>query len=250
MNNIKIVIPARYNSTRLPGKPLLDLCGKPVIYHVVQQCLNAGVLLQNIVVATDDSRVFDSLSSLNIPVKYTSSNHKSGTDRIHEIAISEGWGVDTIVVNVQGDEPLIPPELIKDVCSFAISNPTFKITTAVTRICDIDDFDNPNVVKAILGEGNRALYFTRAASPVNREYPSDLSLAFRHIGIYTYSVGALKTFCSYPESPLESYEKLEQLRALTNGIPIGAIIYNDSIPHGIDTEEDYQQVKIIMEQES
>lgn len=247
MNRIKVVIPARYASTRLPGKPLLDLCGKPVIYHVVQRCLSAGITLDNIVVATEESRVYDYLTAMSIPVKYTSINHQSGTDRIHEIAVSEGWDDDVIIINVQGDEPLIPSELIKKLSEFSLANPQFSITTAVTKIDDIIDFNNQNVVKAILGEGDKALHFTRSASPMNRDNPSDLTLAFRHVGIYSYSVSALKQFCGYSESLLEKYEKLEQLRALSNGMSIGALIYSGKVAHGIDTQDDYEKIMTLME---
>lgn len=249
MNKIKIVIPARYGSSRLPGKPLLDICGKPVILHVVNQCLSAGFFLSDIIVATDHADILNRLITENVPVKLTSTCHQSGTDRIHEIALSENWNDDVIVINVQGDEPLIPPLLIQNLADFSFKNKQFSITTAVTKINHLNDFNNTNVVKVILGEGGRALHFTRSPSPLNRDNQTDLSLAYRHVGIYSYSVLALKQFCNYPESPLEQYEKLEQLRASSNGMPIGAFIYPEDIPHGIDTIEDYQNIKKLMEQE-
>jgi len=249
LNNIKVVIPARYGSTRLPGKPLLPICGMPMVYHVVQQCLSANISFDSIIVATDDRRIVDAMNEFNIPVRLTSSEHQSGTDRIHEIAILENWKDGDVVLNIQGDEPLIPHKLINEVANFALQNRNFSITTAVTRISKQTDFLNPNVVKAILGEKNRALHFTRSAAPYNREKPSDLSLAFRHVGIYAYSVSALKEFCSYSESPLEQYEKLEQLRATSNGMSIGSVVYDGDIPHGIDTKEDYQEIKELMERE-
>lgn len=246
---MKIVIPARYNSTRLKGKPLLELAGKPVIYHVVKQCMKAGFDLMDIFVATDDARIFDSLARLNIPVKYTSPNHMSGTDRINELATSEGWDEDTLVINVQGDEPLIPNDLIKNIAKFSTENPQFMISTAVTKVRDLAEFNNPNSVKAILGKDGRALYFTRSPSPFNRDEPSDFTNAFRHIGIYVYSVSVLRQLCSFPEARLEKVEKLEQLRALSNGMSIGAMIFDGEINHGIDTLEDYIKVKALMEHE-
>lgn len=242
----KVVIPARYDSSRLPGKPLLSLLGKPVILHVIDRCRDAGIKLSDIFVATDDKRIFDFLEFEGIQVKLTSSSHVSGTDRINELVHSQGWDDDTIIINVQGDEPLIPPQLIKDLVNYTLVNPHFNITTAVVPISNIDDFFNPNVVKAVLGQNGRALNFTRSASPLNRDNPSDLSLARRHIGIYSYSVSSLKDFCRHAESDLENYEKLEQLRALNNGMSIGALTYNGVVNHGIDTQEDFEKLKIIM----
>ena len=247
---IKIVIPARYGSSRLPGKPLLKINKRPVVWHVVQRCLEAGFSIDDIIVATDDIRIVEALSEYELTVMMTSTEHQSGSDRIYEVAANYSWTADTVVINVQGDEPLIPAELIKSVASFAKKSPEFVITTAVTAIIDRQDFTNPNVVKAILGEDGRALYFTRASSPFCRDNPTCLDLAYRHIGIYTYKVSALRDFCSYPESALESYEKLEQLRALSRGMPIGATIYHGDIPHGVDTLEDFEQIKDIMEKDN
>ena len=202
--DIKIVIPARYGSSRLPGKPLLVINDKPVVWHVVQRCAEAGFLLKDIVVATDDQRIFDALTGFNITVVMTSTDHQSGSDRIYEVASICNWPDDTIIINVQGDEPLIPSALIQSIFYFAKDKPEFVITTAVTPIHNADEFSNPNVVKAILGHNGRALYFTRSASPFCRDNPACLELAFRHIGIYTYRVAALREFCSYPEASLES----------------------------------------------
>ncbi|MDW1899924.1 3-deoxy-manno-octulosonate cytidylyltransferase [Vibrio sp. Vb1337] len=245
--NIKIVIPARYSSSRLPGKPLLEINEKPVVWHVVRRCVEAGFLLKDIVVATDDQRIFDVLATLDITAVMTSTEHQSGSDRIYEVASIFNWPDDTVVINVQGDEPLIPAALIKSIVNYAKDKPEFVITTAVTPITNIEEFTNPNVVKTILGHNGRALYFTRSASPFCRDNSVCLDLAFRHIGIYTYRVAALREFFSHPEAPLEAYEKLEQLRALNHGIPIGATIYLGDIPHGVDTLDDYQHVKRLME---
>lgn len=248
-SNIKVVIPARYGSSRLPGKPLLLIRNKPIFWHVVQRCIEAGISINDIVIATDDQRIYDKAKKLNLPVLITSTEHQSGTDRINEVAGVLAWSAETIVINVQGDEPLIPSELIKTVAIYAVNNPNFPITTAVIPICRHEDLINPNVVKAILGAEGRALYFTRSAAPFNRDDHNDISLAYRHIGIYAYTVKSLNTFCSYPEAPLESYEKLEQLRALSNGLAIGACVFDQQLPHGVDTLKDYEIIKEIMEKE-
>lgn len=243
----KIVIPARYSSSRLPGKPLLEISGKPIVWHVVQRCIEAGFSLDDIIVATDDMRIESILEQLDIQVVMTSNEHQSGSDRIHEVATLCNWSDEIIVINVQGDEPLIPQMLIRMVAQFAKEWPEYSITTAVTPIVSDDDLNNPNVVKAIIGNNGRALYFTRSASPFCRDNPESLDLAYRHIGIYSYRVSALREFCSHPEAPLENYEKLEQLRALSNGMSVGVTKFNTAIPHGVDTIDDYEQVKNIME---
>lgn len=247
---VKVVIPARYGSSRLPGKPLLTLLGKPIIWHVIERCKEAGIEPADIFVATDDQRISDALKNNDIQVVLTSSLHQSGTDRINEVAQLKSWSSDTVVVNVQGDEPMIPPELIQQLVSFTLSNSSYHFTTAVVPLFSSDDFINPNVVKAVIGHNGRALYFTRSAAPMNRDNPSDLSSAKRHIGIYAYRVSALKEFCSYVEDELESYEKLEQLRALSHGMSIGAFTFDSVVPHGIDTSDDYEAIKKIMEEQT
>ncbi|CAV17249.1 3-deoxy-manno-octulosonate cytidylyltransferase [Vibrio atlanticus] len=247
---VKVVIPARYGSSRLPGKPLLTLLDKPVIWHVIERCKEAGIEQSDIFVATDDQRISGALKDEGIQVVLTSSLHQSGTDRINEVVQIKEWSGDIVVVNVQGDEPMIPPGLIQQLVSFTLSNPSYHLTTAVVPLLSQDDFINPNVVKAIIGHNGRALYFTRSASPMNRDNPSDLSFAKRHIGIYAYRVSALKQFCSYVEDELESYEKLEQLRALSHGMSIGAMTFDGIVPHGIDTNDDYETIKKIMEEKA
>lgn len=246
--SLKIVIPARFDSSRLPGKPLLPLLDKPLVVHVFDRCLEAGIDSSNIFVATDDQRIFDILENLGVQVVFTSNTHVSGTDRINEVAQIKGWSDDTIILNIQGDEPLIPPRLIQELIAFTKFNANFDITTAVVPIHTNDDFINPNLVKAVLGHNGRALNFTRSASPINRDNPSDLSLARRHIGIYCYRVSVLRHFCSYPESSLENFEKLEQLRALSNGMSVGAILFDGLVNHGIDTYDEYIKIKKIIEE--
>lgn len=247
LNEVKVVIPVRYSSSRLPAKPLLEINNKPVFWHVVQRVLEAGVSINNIVIATDDERIEAKANELALPVLMTAISHVSGTDRVNEVATKLGWNDSTLVINVQGDEPLIPPSLISELIKFTSQSKTYDITTAATSITKYDDFINPNVVKAITTEHNKALYFTRSAAPLNRDNSSDLSNALRHVGIYVYRVNALNKLCQLPECKLEKLEKLEQLRAISNGLTIGVMTYNGDIPHGIDTEQDYLNVKALME---
>lgn len=247
MSKIKVVIPARYGSSRLPGKPLLQLCGKPIFWHVFQRVVEAGVPCQDIVVATDDDRIFSEASQLAIPCVMTDVDHASGTDRLNEVASQFGWDDEALIINVQGDEPLIPSSLIRQVIGFTKENVLFDITTAISPIHSVEDVNNPNIVKVAMGENSRAIYFSRSAIPYNRDKPKSTDTVYRHIGIYAYSVKSLRQFCQYSESSLENTEKLEQLRALSNGLSIGATIVEQAPPHGIDTEQDYLNVKTIME---
>ncbi|WP_237359103.1 3-deoxy-manno-octulosonate cytidylyltransferase [Vibrio azureus] len=247
---MKVVIPARFGSTRLPGKPLLPLCGKPIFWHVFQRANEAGIPTKDIVVATDDERIYSEAVELGIPCIMTAIEHVSGTDRLNEVASRLKWTDETVIINIQGDEPLIPSQLIQCLIKFTNKMPSFDITTVVSPIRTIDDLINPNVVKVAIGENGRAVYFSRSAIPFNREEPTSIEYAYRHIGIYAYSVRSLRQFCKYPESDLETMEKLEQLRALSNGLSIGATIFEQSPPHGIDTEKDYINIKLIMEKEN
>lgn len=249
IDGIKVVIPARYGSSRLPGKPLLEINKKPIFWHVVQRVLEAGISIEHIIVATDDTRIVEMAKSLEIPVIMTSVNHTSGTDRINEVASKLDWGESELIINVQGDEPLIPPMLISELIKFTTVNPQFDISTAATAIKHYDDFISLNVVKAITAEDSRALYFTRSAAPLNREIPTDLTYAKRHVGIYLYRVSVLRQLCALPESSLEKIEKLEQLRAISNGLSIGVMSYNNDIPHGIDTEKDYLNARVLLEKQ-
>ncbi|OOF01039.1 3-deoxy-D-manno-octulosonate cytidylyltransferase, partial [Salinivibrio sp. MA427] len=241
------IIPCRYGSSRLEGKPLLEINGKPLFWHVHQRCLEAGFKSEDIIIATDNDGIFKKAEALSLSVTMTSSEHESGTDRINEVVKKFGWDDEDTIINVQGDEPLVPPALIRELANFADSRKEFSITTVVTPIESYKELSNPNVVKAIVGLNNRALYFTRSACPHNREYPLDYSHAYRHIGIYAYTVLALAEFCSYGEAPLEGYEKLEQLRALSNGMSLGVYQFDSDIAHGVDTQEDYLSIKSKME---
>lgn len=244
---IKVVIPARFSSSRLPGKPLLELAGKPMFWHVAQRVIEAGVSIKDVVIATDDQRILDSAESVGVPAILTDAAHLSGTDRLNEVAELMKWSDETFVVNVQGDEPLIPSDLIRKLIDFAKKSEQFDICTAICPLHSENDKANPNIVKVAMGENGRAVYFSRSPIPFNRDTPSSLENVYRHIGIYTYKVDTLRKFCSYPESILERWEKLEQLRALSNGFNIGATVVDSAPPHGVDTEQDYQNIKFHME---
>lgn len=245
--SIKVVIPARYGSSRLPAKPLLRIRNKPIFWHVAQRVQEAGINLEDIIVATDHEKIQQVAVELCLPVIMTSIKHVSGTDRVNEVVKEMAWDDDTLIINVQGDEPLIPSLLIKELIRFAKLNPHFDITTVATEITEYNDFTDFNVVKAVVSESKQALYFTRSPAPLNRDAPHDLTNAKRHIGIYVYKASVLNMLCSLPESELERIEKLEQLRALSNGLTIGVMNYIGNIPHGIDTEQDYINVKTLME---
>lgn len=249
MTAFKVVIPARYASTRLPGKPLLDIAGKPMIAHVCERALEADA--EQVVVATDDARIFDTVSKLGLQVVMTDPHHQSGTERIAEVAAKLGWGVDTIVVNLQGDEPLIPPSYIRDTAEALASQSQAGIATLAAKILDADEIFNPNAVKVVLDKNDYALYFSRAPMPWNRAlFPDhhdidDSSLPhLRHIGLYAYTVGFLQRYCNWPPSPLESIESLEQLRILWHGEKIRVKIVEHTPEAGVDTEDDLWRVAL------
>jgi 3-deoxy-manno-octulosonate cytidylyltransferase (CMP-KDO synthetase) len=250
----KVVIPARYASTRLPGKPLLPIAGKPMIAHVCDRASEANA--QQIVVATDDERILNTIIDLGFEGILTSENHESGTERIAEVAEKYGWEDGTIIVNLQGDEPLLPAHYITQVAKALASQTQAGIATLAARIFESDDIFNPNAVKVVLDKQGYALYFSRAPIPWNRatfattqEMPSDLSY-LRHIGLYAYTVGFLKKYCAWSPSPLESIEALEQLRILWHGEKILVQTVEKAPIAGVDTLEDLQRVETIMKKQA
>jgi 3-deoxy-manno-octulosonate cytidylyltransferase (CMP-KDO synthetase) len=234
------IIPARYASTRFPGKPLHPIAGKPLIQRVVEQCQKAGSLA-DVVVATDDERIFNA-AKVFCRVEMTRADHPSGSDRIAEVAGRIGCDA---VVNIQGDEPLIDPSVIDAVAGALAKD---EMSTAATRIKNISEYDNPNVVKVVVNAGGHALYFSRRTIPYLREAASrpvhEQLAAFpflKHLGIYGFRRETLLRLVKYPVSPLENAEKLEQLRALDNGIGI-AVVQVDYDSVGVDAPEDVAKV--------
>jgi 3-deoxy-manno-octulosonate cytidylyltransferase (CMP-KDO synthetase) len=249
----KVVIPARYGSTRLPGKPLLDIAGKPMIAHVCERALEAKA--EQVVVATDDQRIFDAVSRLGLQVVMTDPEHQSGTERIAEVADKLDWQADDIVVNLQGDEPLIPPDYIRDVATALAGQTQAGIATLAAKIHDSEEIFNPNAVKVVLDKNGYALYFSRAPIPWERAtFPDrhDQSASalphLRHIGMYAYTVGFLQRYCSWSASPLESVESLEQLRILWHGEKVLVQIVEQTPEAGVDTEEDLWRVALSLGQ--
>ncbi len=239
----KVVIPARYASSRLPGKPLRELLGKPMLQHVweaVRQC-NAD----QIVIATDDERIESAARGFGAEVCMTASTHASGTDRLGEVVATLGWADDTIVVNVQGDEPLMPPGLIDQVANDLAANSKASIATVATPLVAAGEFFDPNVVKVVTDKAGYALYFSRAPIPWDRDLlMGDVKalpigiVPLRHIGIYAYRVGYLNRYSEMRSCPLEQAEQLEQLRALWYGEHIHVAEAGQRPGPGVDTEDD------------
>lgn len=244
----KIVIPARYTSTRLPGKPLADIAGKPMIVRVVERVRGAGA--EEIWVATDHLAVLEAVRAAGFQAIMTRSDHPSGTDRIAEVAAARGWDAQTIVVNVQGDEPLIEPALVARVAAALADDARAAVATACHAINDASEFFNPNVVKVVCANDGAALYFSRAPIPyardafaVSRErVPAQLP-AMRHIGLYAYRAGFLATHASLAPTLIEEFEALEQLRMLAHGMRIRVVAAEAAPQAGVDTPEDLERVR-------
>ncbi len=245
--NVLGVIPARYASIRLPAKPLVDLCGKPMIQRVYEQAMKAK-LLTNVVVATDHQSIVDAVKSFGGEVMLTSPELRSGSDRVAAVA-REVVDAD-IVVNIQGDEPLIEPEMIDQAVEPLIHDETIQVGTLVRKIETADELLNPNIVKVVLDENNFALYFSRSPIPYLRESATmdewcKRHQYYKHIGLYVFRRNFLLEYSSWQESSLEQAEKLEQLRILEHGYRIKtAVTEYDSIP--IDTAEDAERVRSIL----
>lgn len=245
--SFKVVIPARYASSRLPAKPLLDIAGKPMVVHVVERALQSGA--DEVVVATDHHEILKVLNEYHYKAVMTRIDHSSGTDRIAEVAAMMGWGDDEIVVNVQGDEPLIQPELINEVAANLVQHQLASISTACHPIHNKTDMLNPNYVKVVFDAQGYALYFSRAPIPYARdafiaglEMPVEMS-AYRHIGIYAYKTKFLKSYASLKSADIERYESLEQLRALWHGYKISVGVTPNAPATGVDTADDLEYVR-------
>ena len=242
-----VIIPARYASTRFPGKPLADLAGKPMVVHVCERAKKSGAAAVH--VATDDPRIADAVRKHGYSVVMTRSDHESGTDRLAEAAKRLKLAAEHIVVNVQGDEPLIEPKLIRDVANLLGRRRAAAMTTACHAIHDAASATNPNVVKVVLDEESYALYFSRAQIPFPR-LSAEMSGAphYRHAGIYAYRVRFLRNYAALPPAPIERAEALEQLRALWHGYRIAVVVSKEDIPPGVDTHQDLQAVLSRMRQ--
>ena len=244
-----VVIPARHGSTRLPGKPLLPIAGKPMVVRVAERATQSGA--QQIWVATDHHAIANVVREHGFKACLTKDTHASGTDRIAEVAQQHGWPDDTIVVNVQGDEPLMPPGLIRAVAGHLHDHPECAIATACHAIHDEASLRNPNIVKVVLDNNGNALYFSRAPIPWPRDafaqqqaFPADLPV-LRHIGIYAYRVSFLRAYGQLAPAAIEQFEALEQLRALYYGYRIGVVVAAEAPPAGVDTEQDLHAARQI-----
>lgn len=249
----KVVIPARYASTRLPGKPLIPLAGKPMIAHVCDRAKEAEA--EQVVVATDDQRIFDVVANLGIDVIMTSNTHQSGTERIAEVAKAYNWKSDEIVVNLQGDEPLLPANYIRDVATALTDSSQAEVATLAAEITDFNEVKNSNVVKVVLNRENYALYFSRAPIPWDRDgikadnkHNSNIKGKgyLRHIGLYAYTVDFLNQYVTWQQSSLETIEALEQLRILWYGGAITVYTVPKVPVGGVDTEDDVFRVEKLL----
>lgn len=247
----KVVIPARYGSTRLPAKAIAEIAGRPMIQWVYAAAKRSDA--SEVIVATDDERVATAMNPRECVVM-TRADHPSGTDRIAEVARLRGWADDVIVVNVQGDEPQLPPTIINQVAALLASDSRADLATLSTPVGSVEELLDPNAVKVVVADDRSALYFSRAPIPWNRDGAkggpqSQTSVygAQRHLGIYAYRVSALRRITALPPSTLELTEKLEQLRALQAGMRILCAQAIDKPGIGVDTEHDLQRVRAALE---
>jgi len=252
LNNFRVVIPARYQSSRLPGKPLLEIAGKPMIEHVYRQAEKSHA--EEIIVATDDQRIADVVIGFGGNACMTSDTHQSGTDRLAEVVSIKQWADDDIIVNVQGDEPEMPALLISQVAEDMASHKDAVMTTLSVPIENFDDVVDPNVVKVVTDQAGYAQYFSRAPVPWHRndfneglKQPVSLELFARHIGLYAYRAGFLNEFVNWSAAPTEQVESLEQLRVLWHGRKIHVSTAKASPGIGVDTQADLDRVNELFE---
>lgn len=250
MSDFVVVIPARYASIRLPGKPLRLIAGKPMIWHVHQLAIQSSA--KEVWIATDDERIEKAALAFAANVCMTRTDHQSGTDRLAEVSDLQAWPDDLVVVNLQGDEPLMPPALI-DQCAALLDSGTVEMATLASSLNTVEDFHNPHVAKVITDINDNALYFSRAPIPYCRDEKSTKLLetgALRHHGIYAYRRHVLRQLVEAGPCDLEQYEKLEQLRALWLGITLR--VGRASVParSGVDTEEDLAAVEAILKRQA
>lgn len=241
-----VIIPARYSSSRLPGKPLQDICGKPMIIRVCE-AVDPSEFSQ-VVVATDDPRIETCVKQAGFNVVMTRADHVSGTDRLQEAASQLGLCAEDIIINLQGDEPLMPVENLSQVASLLENSERASVATLYETV-SVEEAGNPNIVKLVEGEGHQVLYFSRAGIPFDRDgVRTSADTLKRHVGVYAYRKSALDQFVSYPEGALEKLEKLEQLRFMEHGHVIVAEKSVKPIPVGVDTAEDLEAVRKLFEE--
>lgn len=240
-----VLIPARLASTRLPNKPLADLHGAPMVVRVAQR--SALAQPEQVVVAADDARIIDACAAHSVRAVLTRADHASGSDRLAQACEQLGLNEDDVVVNVQGDEPLIDPQLIRDVAKLLQQQSSCVMSTAAHPIHALDDFLNPNVVKVVLDQAGRALYFSRSPIPMWRDGPPQAvptePRALRHIGLYAYRAGFLRRFPALAQAPMERTEALEQLRVLWHGERIAVHVTEQAPGAGVDTPADLERVR-------
>ena len=245
--NFTVIIPARYASTRFPGKPLVDIKGKPMVQHVYERAMESGA--SRVIVATDDARIAKVVSDFGGNYCMTGSHHESGTERLAEVIDMEGLLAHELVVNVQGDEPFIPAVNIQQVAENLYHHQQAEMATLAVRITDVEEAFNPNVVKVVTDKQGYAMYFSRATIPYDRARFLDEEIIdeigdyyLRHIGIYAYRAGFIKQYVSMSPSGIEQIESLEQLRVLWHGEKIHVDIARETPPTGIDTPEDLERL--------
>ena len=238
-----VVIPARYASTRFPGKPLADLLGWPMIRHVVERARESGA--ERVLVATDDGRIEAACQGFGAEVVRTRGDHRSGTERLAEVAETLALDDERVVVNLQGDEPLMPPGFIREVAAGLDRHPRTPVATLVTPLQTVNDLHDPNVVKVVRAASGDALYFSRAPIPWDRDHagrPAALQGWWRHLGIYAYRAGFLRRYPQLEAAPIEAVETLEQLRVLWHGLRIHAAEVTGDAGPGVDTPADLERV--------
>jgi len=248
--DFNVVIPARYASTRLPGKPLRLMAGRPMLQHVCERARESRA--GQVIIATDDQRIADAANDFNVTACMTSEKHTSGTERLAEVVEQMGWSDDTLVVNLQGDEPAMPAAFINQVATDLAARPQASITTLACPLGSTENEINPDIVKVVLDRAGYALYFSRAPIPWHRDDPGPAPAfgnsppVLHHIGLYAYRARFLRQFVTLEQSPLEHFEKLEQLRALWHGMKIHVGITQQMPASGVDTEADLQRVEKLL----
>ncbi len=251
MDKFHVIIPARLDSTRLPGKVLLDIDGKPMLQHVFERATESGA--ESVVIATDNEKIQSVAEKFGAQVWMTSPDHETGSDRIAEAVSALGFEEDDLIVNVQGDEPLIPPVVIHQLAETLSAHESVKVATLYEPITTVEELMNPSVVKVVLTRRSFAMYFSRAPIPwAKGAYPpkSDKDLCklhHRHIGMYAYRAGFLGEYMKWEPCPLEEVEGLEQLRALWRGVRVHVTLAKESVPSSVDTQEDLDKVRKIIE---